>query len=47
MPHNPKTTQKPTAVGPHISVNNGRMGMLKVPILRVLTASRRLRNMNE
>jgi hypothetical protein len=26
VPHNPKTTQKPTTVPPHIFVNNGWMG---------------------
>ena len=33
MSHNTKTTQKPTTVRPHISVNNGWMGTFEVPIL--------------
>ncbi len=38
----PQTTQKPTAVPPNISVNNGRMGTFEVPILCACMVRRRI-----
>ena len=43
----PKTTQKPTTVPPHISVNNGWMGTLEVPILGACTVGMRMCHMNK
>ncbi len=44
---NPKTTQKPTTVPPHISVNNGQMGTCQVPILCACTVGRHISHMNK
>ncbi len=47
MSPNLKTTQNPTTVPPHISVNNGRMGMFQVPILCACTVGRHMSHMNK
>jgi hypothetical protein len=47
MSPNPQTTQKPTTVPPHISVNNGRMGMLQIPVLCACTVGTHMSHMNK
>jgi hypothetical protein len=47
MSPNSRTTQKPTTVPPHISVNNGRMGTFQVAILCSSTIGRHMSHMNE
>ncbi len=47
MSPNPKTTQKPTTVPPHIFVNNGRIGRFQVPILCSCTVGRHMSHLNK
>jgi hypothetical protein len=47
MSPNSKTTQKPTTVPPHISINNGWMGTFQVPILCACMVWKHMRHMNE
>ncbi len=47
MSPNPQTTQKPTTVPPHISVNNGRMGTFQVSILCACMVRRHICHMKK
>jgi hypothetical protein len=47
MSPNPKTTQKPTSVPPHISVNNGWMRTFQVPVLCACMVGKHMSHMNK